>query len=122
MIDLAAQLAAWRITVAQLVDLAILIGTDFNDGVNGIGPKKALRLVQTHGRIEDMPAEVQDALGEISAVREIYLQPSVVDEYVVEFREPDIDGVTRFLSEDRQFARDRVAAALERAFPPGLLF
>ena len=122
LIDLDRQLAAWRITRPQLVDLAILIGTDFNSGVKGIGPKKALRLVQSYGRIEDMPAEIKDALGDISAAREIYLRPSVADQYVVEFREPDTDGVIRFLCADRQFTRDRVAAALDRAFPPGLLF
>jgi flap endonuclease-1 len=84
--------------------------------VKGIGPKKALRLVQSYGHIEDMPAEIKDALGDISAVRDIYLQPSVVDQYIVEFHEPDIDGVLKFLCKDRQFARDRVASALDRAF------
>ena len=122
MIDLERQLAAWRITRPQLVDLAILIGTDFNTGVKGIGPKKALRLVQSHGHIEDMPAEIKDAVGDISTVRAIYLRPSVVDHYIVEFHEPDIDGVLQFLCKDRQFARERVAAALDRAFPPRLLF
>src|SRR5215475_10958711 len=54
-LDLAALLAGWKITREQLVDLAILVGTDFTSGVHGIGPKKALRLVQQHGRIENMP-------------------------------------------------------------------
>jgi len=30
------------LTREQLIDLAILIGTDFNDGIKGIGPKTAL--------------------------------------------------------------------------------
>ena len=80
-IELQRQLDAWQLTRAQLVDVAILIGTDFNDGVKGIGPKKALRLVQAHGRIEDMPAEVRDAVGDPSEVRDIYLHPAVTDDY-----------------------------------------
>src|SRR5262249_22376900 len=48
---------AWHIDREGLVDLALLVGTDFNDGVKGIGPKKALKLVQQHGRIGNMPAE-----------------------------------------------------------------
>ena len=48
-IDTAALLAHYGITRDQLIDLAILVGTDFNDGIKGIGPKKALKLVQTHG-------------------------------------------------------------------------
>jgi len=113
------QLGAWHLTRAQLVDLAILVGTDFNNGVKGIGPKKALRLVQTHGRIEDMPPEVRDAVGDPSDVRDIYLDPAVTDEYSIQFGEPDVDGVIKFLCEERIFARDRVTAALERAFAGG---
>ena len=39
-------LEGWGIDREALVDLAILVGTDFNDGIKGIGPKKALALVQ----------------------------------------------------------------------------
>ena len=41
-----------EITHSQLVDMAIMIGTDFNDGIHGIGPKKSLKLIKEHGNIE----------------------------------------------------------------------
>src|SRR5919109_287071 len=41
LIDSQALLDHYHITREQLIDLAILIGTDFNDGVKGVGPKKA---------------------------------------------------------------------------------
>ena len=119
LLDLDTLLAGWRITRAQLIDLAILVGTDFNDGVKGIGPKKALALVREHGRIEQMPAEIQDALGDISDVRRIYLEPPVTDEYNVNAGEPDLAGVRTFLCEEREFSVERVGAALDRAFGPG---
>jgi flap endonuclease-1 len=122
MIELDHQLRAWGITREQLIDLAILVGTDFNGGVRGIGPKKALALVRRHGRIEDMPAHVRDAAGDYAAVRDLFLQPAVTDDYAIEFREPDTDGVVRFLCGEHQFSRERVASALERAFPPRTLF
>jgi flap endonuclease-1 len=118
-IELQRQLDAWQITRAQLVDLAILIGTDFNEGVKGIGPKKALRLVQAHGCLEDMPSDIRDAIGDPSEVRDIYLHPAVTDDYSIQFGPPDIDGVIKFLCEERIFSRERVTAALERAFPHG---
>jgi flap endonuclease-1 len=118
-IELQRQLDAWRITRAQLVDLAVLIGTDFNEGVKGIGPKKALRLVQAHGHLEDMPADIRDAVGDPSEVRDIYLHPAVTDDYSIQFGRPDVDGVIKFLCEERIFSRERVTAALERAFPHG---
>lgn len=39
-----------RITREQLIDIAILIGTDYNPGgVEGIGPKKAYTLIKKYG-------------------------------------------------------------------------
>ena len=39
-------------TREQLIDLAILIGTDYNPGIRGIGPKKGLKLIQQHGDLQ----------------------------------------------------------------------
>src|SRR5256712_3636200 len=63
-IELERLLDGWGISREGLVDLAMLVGTDFNDGIKGIGPKKALTLVQQHGRIENMPEEIRQALGD----------------------------------------------------------
>jgi flap endonuclease-1 len=110
-------LANYRITREQLIDLAILVGTDFNDGVKGIGPKKALKLVSEFGSMDRMPAEIQDAVGGSAAeIRQIYLNPDVTDDYEIRFNAPDVDGVVRFLCDEREFSRERVCAALERAF------
>jgi flap endonuclease-1 len=122
MLELDAQLAHWGIDHESLIDLALLVGTDFNSGVHGIGPKKALALVQQYGRIEMMPSEIQDAVGPIAELRALYLHPAVTDDYELQFGEPDVDNVIRFLCEEHQFSRDRVTAALERAFPPPRLF
>jgi flap endonuclease-1 len=121
-LELDRQLAHWQITREGLIDLALLVGTDFNHGVDGIGPKKALKLVQQHGRIEAMPDEIQRAVGDVRPLRQIYLQPAVTDDYQIEFADPDIDGVVRFLCDEREFSRDRVTSALARAFPPPRLF
>jgi flap endonuclease-1 len=121
-IDLERQLATWQMTREQLVDLAILIGTDFNEGVKGVGPKKALALVREHGRIEAMPKQIREAVGDVEEVREIYLHPDVTEDYTIEFRAPERDRVIEFLCEERQFGRDRVSAALDRAFRGPALF
>jgi flap endonuclease-1 len=118
-IELERLLQGWGITREGLIDLALLVGTDFNDGIKGIGPKKALALVQKHGDIENMPREIQSGLGDldlIDDVRNIFLKPVVTSDYSVAQGEPDMDGIIRFLCDDREFARDRVTAALERAF------
>ena len=116
LIDITALLDHYRITREQLIDLGILVGTDFNDGVKGIGPKKALKLVSECGAIEHMPAEIREAAGPFLEIREIFLHPDVTGEYSIEFTKPDVDGVMRFLCDEREFSRERVAAALERTY------
>jgi flap endonuclease-1 len=117
LIDLHRMLDALEITREQLVELGILVGTDFNSGVKGIGPKKALNLLRRHGSIAGMPAEVVQQLGEVAPVRQVYLEPDVTDEYAVEPGTCDVEGVIRYLCDERVFSRERVTAALRRAFP-----
>src|SRR5687767_7496038 len=123
LIELQRMLDALGITRPQLIDLGLLVGTDFHPGVKGIGPKKALALVTRHGAIEHMPAAVHDAFGpDLDRLRQIYLEPEVHENYRVESERCDVEGVVRFLCDEHAFGRDRVAAALERAFGPEKLF
>lgn len=117
-IDLDRMLGALEITREQLVDLGILVGTDFNPGIKGIGPKKALGLLRRHGSIERMPPGVREALGPVAPqVREVYLDPDVTDDYSIDRGKCDVSAVIRFLCEERIFSQERVEAALHRAFP-----
>jgi flap endonuclease-1 len=117
LIDRETWLTSLGLSGEQAIDLALLVGTDFNAGIRGIGPKKALQLVLKHGRIEDMPGPIRDeALPAARAVREIYLHPEVTERYDLTFSPPDRDALIRFLCEDHAFGRERVEAAIERAW------
>ena len=116
LIELERLLSTLGITRAQLVDLAMLVGTDFNDGIKGIGPKKALKLVREFGAIERMPDEIRHALEDIDGVRQIFLSPDVTDDYDLTFGEPDFAAIVDFLCGEREFSKERVTAALDRAF------
>ncbi len=117
LIDREAWLASLGISGEQAIDLALLVGTDFNPGIKGIGPKKALQLVLKHGRIEDMPAPIRDeALPAAAAVRDLYLHPVVTTEYDLTSRPPDPDAIVRFLCDEHAFGRERVEAAIKRAW------
>ena len=102
------------ITREQLVDVGILIGTDFNpDGVRGIGPKTALKLVKKHGRLEDIPA-LEGRMGQTdyAQIRRIFLEPEVSDPEF-EFGSPDYDRLSGYLA-GRDFSAERAGAALNR--------
>ena len=70
-----------------------------------------------------MPSEIGDAFGpDLDRLRQIYLEPDVHEHYDVESGQCDVGGVVRFLCDEHAFGRDRVIAALERAFGPQKLF
>ncbi len=105
------------ITREQLIDVAMLVGTDFNpDGVKGIGPKTALKLIKKHGNVEEAVTELEDAEfpAEPKRIREIFLNPKVTDNYRLDWGEPDVDGVVEFLCRERDFSEDRVRKALDK--------
>ena len=115
LIRLSENLALLGITREQLVDLAILVGTDFNQGVKGIGPKKALKLIHDYGSIEQMPEEIRSELTEdLNNVRQVFLKPKVLEKYLLKRSPPDRDGLIRFLSEERGFNKERVERLTER--------
>jgi flap endonuclease-1 len=117
LIDTASWLAHLKLTREQLIDLAILVGTDFHQGVHGIGPKKALKLLQTYGRLESLPEDIREKVGDfaiVEAVRQIYLAPDVTSDYEIRFGTPDERGLIAFLCDERGFSRTRVEAAIGR--------
>lgn len=100
----------------QLVDIGILIGTDFNpDGFKGIGPKTALKMIKEHGRLEDIQ-DLKDKLNEVKyeKIREIFLQPNVVSVDKLEFADLDSNSVIQFLCRERNFSEERVNSALQK--------
>ncbi|TMI14216.1 flap endonuclease-1 [Candidatus Bathyarchaeota archaeon] len=109
LVNLADNLQALGISREQLVDLALLVGTDFNEGVMGIGPKRGLALIRKYGVAEEFPEEIRSHLPEnLDSVRNIFLHPRVLENYSLKKRGPDPDGMVEFLSEERAFKRDRV--------------
>lgn len=100
------------VTREQLIDMAILIGTDFNEGVKGIGPKTALKLVREYGDLEAISNEKRIPLLEYDEIRKIFLDPSVTDEYSLSFREPDEEAVKEMLVEGLGFGLQGVEKSL----------
>ena len=106
-----------EVTREQLIDVGILVGTDFNpDGVKGIGPKTALKLIKKHGSIKETIPALKDAEfpADPKRIREIFLNPKVSDNYKLDWEEPNIDGVVNFLCRERDFSEERVRKALKK--------
>jgi flap endonuclease-1 len=115
LIELASFLGHHTITREQLVDLAIMIGTDFNEGIRGIGPKTALKLVKQHGSLENLPENLRQKLpSDLESLRNIFLHPNVKLDYSTSQQSMDEEGLFNFLCDERGFSRERVKIAVER--------
>ncbi len=116
-IELDQVLKELNVTREQLIDIGVLVGTDFNpEGVRGIGPKTALKLIKQHGSLEKLLPTLKEAEFPVEPqrIREIFLNPKVTDNYKLTWKEPDIDGVVNFLCRERDFSEERVRKALKK--------
>lgn len=105
-------LESLNITREQLVDLAILVGTDFNLGIKGIGPKKGLKLIRTYKNAEAVLEHLGKEIDNLEKAREIFLKNDVNKDYSIEFKKADEDAVEEILCEKHGFSKDRVLTAL----------
>jgi len=115
-VDLEQTLTQLEITREQLVDIGILVGTDYNpDGIKGIGPKTALKLIRKHGSLDKVPnLDEADFPVPPRRIEQIFLQPKVTDNYELEWRRPEAETMVDFLCGERDFSEDRVKKALEK--------
>ncbi|MGQ4834419.1 MAG: flap endonuclease-1 [Candidatus Asgardarchaeia archaeon] len=104
------------ITREQLIDIAILIGTDYNEGVKGIGPKKAYSLIKKHKSLDNIIKLKLVDLGDtpIDKIREIFLNPEVTDDYVISWEPPNPERIKEILVNQHDFSLDRVEKGIER--------
>lgn len=92
-LDLAAALAAAGLTRDQLVDCAILIGTDYNEGIHGVGPVKAVKVVKQGKRPED------SGIANADQVRALYFDHPVDKRFAPRFGKPDGKAVLALLKD-----------------------
>jgi flap endonuclease-1 len=103
------------ITREQLIDVAILVGTDYNDSVKGVGQKTALKLIKTHGSLEGVEKERGEKFDfPYAEIREIFLQPSKIDMSPLKWTDPQPEDIARILCKEHDFSEARVQKSLER--------
>jgi flap endonuclease-1 len=112
-VDLDRVLRNLGITREQLVVLGILVGTDYNPGFRGIGPKKALGLVKQHQTLHDVLGAIADAPDvDYEAIYQFFLNPPVSRVDNLTWKAPDAEKLMEFLVEEHDFSRDRIDRVL----------
>jgi len=110
-ISLADSLEHLKITHEQLIDVAICIGTDFNEGIHRVGPKTALELIHRHSNINTLLREEKkkiDPCVSVEEIRDFFMNPPVTTDYILRWKKPRSKGLFEFLVEERGFSEKQV--------------
>ena len=111
------------ITREQLVEMGILIGTDFFSGIHGIGQHKALDLIKKYKSIKNIVSEkvkigkkdIQLDLELVEQVKNIFLTPDIRNNYPkIKFSKINYEKIKELLIEIHNFDNQRVENALDR--------
>ncbi|HVC58722.1 MAG TPA: flap endonuclease-1 [Candidatus Acidoferrales bacterium] len=117
LVNLKDTLSNLEISQHQLIWLGIMLGTDFNMGIKGIGPKTALKMTKQASSIGDIKKLVMEKFEvefelDVSEVEKLFIDPEVKDiseeeiEKLFEKRS-DKEGLLKFMSDEHDFSRER---------------
>ncbi len=113
--DLERTLSELGLSWEGLVDAAILMGTDFNDGIDGVGPKTAVKLIEAHGDLYAALEARGESIAHADRIRAMFLDPAVTDEYDYDTEiEPDIDAAKRYVTDEWDIPAGEVDRGFER--------
>ena len=115
MIELQEALKNLGINKNQLLAMAILIGTDYNEGVKGIGPKTAIKLVKQYNNFDELFKEVK-AEFDWKQIYAVFKSMPIMKNYQLKWTSPDKEKIMKILIDKHEFNQERVEKNLEKLF------
>ncbi|KAM8728579.1 putative flap endonuclease 1 homolog [Acanthopagrus schlegelii] len=109
-----------QISHQEFVDLCILLGCDYCDKIAGLGPKRALKLIQTHRTIENVVLNVNRKTHPVplswkyKEARKIFLDAPQTVAPELTWTEPDEESLVGFLCHVKYIKEDRIRNRMER--------
>lgn len=107
--------------IEQFVDLCILLGCDYLDPIPKVGPNTALKMIRDHGTLEKVVEAIESDPKKKYVIpddwpylqaRDLFFNPDVrpadAPECDFKWTAPDVEGLVRFLVEEKGFSEDRV--------------
>jgi len=113
--DLEATLSRHGITWEQLVDVAILCGTDYNEGITGVGPTTAVTEIIEHGDLWGVLEARGEHVDHADRIRNLFLDPAVTDDYGFDTDlDPDVHAARDYVTGEWEVDDEEVARGFER--------
>lgn len=115
MISLTENLQQLNITREQLIWLGMLVGTDFNEKIPGVGPKTAIKLIQQNHSFEDViKASKKEIDYDYHEVVKIFLEPVVDEKTTFSFKPCNPEQVSKILCDEFEFSNERIKSTLDK--------
>ena len=115
LMDLEATLAELELDRQGLVDVALLCGTDFNEGIHGVGPKTAVKEIREHGDLWGVLAARNAEIPNAEAIRQLFFDPPVDDDPEFDTSvSPDVDAARAYVVDEWGVDADEVTRGFER--------
>ncbi len=103
-----------KITKKQLIDVALMVGTDFNSGIKGVGAKTGIKIVK-ESNLENYLKEKKENLGlDLDKLRNIFLNPEINKDYNIKWKSVDNDKIVNFMCVEHNFSQERVLSAIKK--------
>lgn len=119
LIELKYVLNELQINHDQLILIGMLVGTDFNPGIKGIGPKKALLLVKQQKNLKNILSVIDwDAQfkGESISAQEIFdffKNPPITEKFDLAWKQPNSEALRKLMVDEFEFSQERIEKALK---------
>ncbi len=118
-------LSSMGISQRQLIWLGMLVGTDFNDGIERVGPKTALKIVREEKSLDGIVSYVREKYGaefdsDPAEVEKTFAEPDVTEISAGEFgrlvgqAEMQKDGLINFMCTEHGFSEDKITKYAEK--------
>ena len=114
-----------QINREQLIMLGMLMGTDFNSGIEKVGPVTALKIVKEHKSLSEVIDYVRQKYSaefdsDPKEVFELFEHPETNQITSQEFNKllseskPDKNGIMHFMCDEHEFSGDRVGKVADK--------
>src|SRR3989344_2054099 len=113
MIELNEVLDTLQISQDQLIALAIMIGTDYDSGIKGIGPKTALKLVKQEKDFDKLFKQLNPDF-DWKKIYATFKSMPIMKNYQLKWNEPDENKIKKILVDDHDFNEERIDRMLEK--------
>lgn len=109
LIELETVLKNLGVTREQLIIIGLLVGGDYNPGIKGYGPKKALELVKKEKTLKNVLEKIEWN-NEMPAeeIYDFYLNPEIEKNVNFEFKSPQPEKIMNLMVSEHEFSQERI--------------